>query len=92
MYSCNFYLYFISHFREKIHEINIKPIISQPLPESHKCPNCAREFVNEQALHKHLEDHEKEKSKISSPKKTPTATPVKNNRPPAKDSEVKATW
>ena len=71
-----------------MHEINSKPIVSQPLPESHKCPNCVREFVSEHALHKHLEEHQNDKFK--SPAKKP-ATPIKNNRPPAKDEEVKAT-
>ena len=64
-----------------MHEINSKPIVSQPLPESHKCPNCVREFTSEHALLKHLEDHQNDKFK--SPAKKP-ATPIKNNRPPAK--------
>ena len=85
--KCVIFTPFLS-FREKVHEINSKPIISQPVPESHKCPNCVREFVNEQALQKHLEDHENEKVNKVPPKK---ATPIKNNPPPAKDTEVKAT-
>ena len=72
---------YLIFFREKMHEINSKPIVSQPLPESHKCPNCVREFTTEHALLKHLEDHQNDKFK--SPTKKP-ATPIKNNRPPAK--------
>ena len=48
-----------------MHEINSKPIVSQPLPESHKCPNCVREFTSEHALLKHLEDHQNDKFNVS---------------------------
>ena len=41
---------------EKVHEINSEPLIieEQHFPETHKCDQCSREFINEQALLKHI--------------------------------------
>ena len=47
---------------EKVHDLNSKPlVIEENIPETHKCPQCSREFVNEHALEKHIQDHETEK-------------------------------
>ena len=53
---------------EKVHEINSKPlVIEEDIPETHKCELCSREFVNEQALQKHISDHANEKRKEKEP-------------------------
>ena len=41
---------------EKVHEINNKPVLleQEGIPESFKCSQCAREFVSEEALLKHI--------------------------------------
>ena len=76
---------------EKVHEINSKPlVIEEDIPETHKCELCSREFVNEQALQKHIIDHANEKRKEKEPEKKPTSTPGHRNTP-AKENEVKAT-
>ena len=55
---------------EKVHGINSKPlVIEEDIPETHKCEQCSREFVNEQALHKHISDHANEKQKEETEKK-----------------------
>merc|ERR1719219_1710881 len=75
---------------EKVHEINSKPlVIEEDIPETHKCEQCSREFVNEQALQKHISDHANEKIK-EQPEKKPTSIPGHRNTP-AKENEVKAT-
>ena len=72
---------------EKVHEINSKPVVleQENPPESYKCLQCTREFVSEEALMKHVDEHINEKAKPVEKK------PVARNLQPAKDNEVKAT-
>lgn len=78
---------------EKVHEMNSKPELVMEDLETHKCSQCSREFVNEQALSKHLIEHEKE---AAEPK--PQVSVVSQNvekkaavTSKAKGDEVKAT-
>ena len=87
---------------EKVHQMNAKPLaVEQNIPETHSCDKCSREFVNEQALKKHILEHlndahktperiEKE-VRVEKSEKEKKTNPPKNNPPVAKENEVKAT-